>query len=185
MNLIDKSGISIYGDYSKTLMENLKMAKMQGVKLENLVLNNESLRGADLAFLNFNGSDFLHCDFSRSNFNNSSFKNACLNHCSFSYCDLSEVDFSGSDLKYCNFFGANLKDANFDEAKLNFVIPNGIEIKGVFIDELPAVWTKDRFFLGCKDFSAKELHRALPLLRERYGDKALYCYEYLKKNKEF
>ena len=53
MNLIDKSGISIYGDYSKPLMENLKMAKMQGVKLENLVLNNESLRGADLAFLNF------------------------------------------------------------------------------------------------------------------------------------
>lgn len=185
MNLISKNGQNLYGDCSKSLYENLKMAKAQGIKLDNLALNNESLRGLDLAFLSFEESDFLHCDFSGGNFNSTSFKNSCLNHCNFSYCDLSGVDFSGADLKYCVFVGANLSNAIFDNAKLNFVVPNGIEIKGVFIDELPAIWNKDRFFLGCKEFKANKLHKSLPLLKERLGDKALACYEYLEKIKEF
>lgn len=114
---------------------------MDNVNLNNAVVSNSRLLGANLEKATLVRADMRECDMMIVNLSgaNAKFANlssANLSHAKLRDCDLRYANLEGADLSFADLRGVNLKGANLRDANLDHVIIDEHTLKGVKINAM-------------------------------------------------
>ncbi|MCI4435424.1 MAG: pentapeptide repeat-containing protein [Ignisphaera sp.] len=144
-------------------------------------LNNEGGVRADLSRANLKGVNLKGVNLAMANFSESDISDACIAKANFSRADFSRADLSRTDISEANLTGANLSEAyfidanlanvNLSRANLSDAIIKGANLANVYLEgamgelkyiksiqceKYSVVYTFDRIYIGCKNYSIVE-----------------------------
>ena len=130
---------------------NLRGANLRGANLRGADLGGADLGGADLGGANLGGADLRDADLGGANLGGADLRGADLRSANLRGADLGDANLRGANLS-----GANLGGADLGGANLRGAIGNMTQIKSMQIEQYQIVYTSDRLFIGCKNFSINE-----------------------------
>ena len=129
----------------------LEIESLRNADLCNANLCYADLNGANLSGANLSGANLRYANLRHADLINADLCNANLRHA-----DLINADLSGADLCNANLCYADLNGANLCYANLRWCIGNMCEIKSAQFDTYEVTWTKDTLAIGCQQHLMKE-----------------------------